>query len=170
MSDPIYLLIHIHIAYMSGALLAAFEATTASEQPQRPNPTSDMKSVSPITYLSMCILLTWFGPFLQPLRPLQPPNSLGGQIWPQIWNQWAQLPTYSCAYCWYGMGPLWQPLKPLQPPYSLGGQIGPQIWNQWPKLPTYPCAYCWHGMGPSWQHLRPLQPPNSLGGQIWPHI
>ena len=25
----------------------------------------------------------------------------GGQIWPQIFNQWPQLPTYPCAYCLY---------------------------------------------------------------------
>ena len=62
-----------------GPFLAASEATTASKQPQRSNLTSDLKSVTPITYLSMCILLIWFGPFWQPLRPLQPPNSLGGQ-------------------------------------------------------------------------------------------
>ena len=30
-------------------------------------------------------------------------QSLGGQIWPQIWNQWPRLPTYPCAYClWFG--------------------------------------------------------------------
>ena len=58
------------------------------------------------------------------LRPLWPPNSLGGQIWPQIWNQWPQLPTYPCAYCLYCMGPL----------SSLWGQIWPQIWNLRPKL------------------------------------
>ena len=38
-------------------------------------------------------------------RSLQPPNSLVGQFWPQIWNQWPQLPTYPCAYCLYGTGP-----------------------------------------------------------------
>ena len=69
----------MHIAYMVWALLAASEATTASKQPQRSNLTSDLKSVTPITYLSMCILFIWYGPSWQPLRPLQPPNSLGGQ-------------------------------------------------------------------------------------------
>ena len=101
-----------------------------------------------ITYLFMCILLIWYGSFWQSLRPLQPPNSLRFLIWPQIWNQWPQLPTYPCAYCWYGMGPFWQPLRPLQSPNSLRGHIWPHIWNQWPQLPTYPCAYCWYGMGP----------------------
>ena len=66
----------------------------------------DLKSVTSITYLSMCILLIWYEHFWQPLRPLQPPNSLGGQIWPHIWNQRPQLPTYPCEYCLYGMGPL----------------------------------------------------------------
>ena len=37
------------------ALLAASEVTTASKQPQRSNLTSDLKSVTPITYLSMCM-------------------------------------------------------------------------------------------------------------------
>ena len=46
--DPNYLLIHVLIA------LAASEATTASKQPWRSNLTSDLKSVTPITYLSMC--------------------------------------------------------------------------------------------------------------------
>ena len=47
-SDPDYVLIHVLIA------LAASEATTASKQPWRSNLTSDLKSVTPITYLSMC--------------------------------------------------------------------------------------------------------------------
>ena len=37
---------------MVWALLAASEATTASKQPQRLNLTSDLKSATPITYLS----------------------------------------------------------------------------------------------------------------------
>ena len=62
-SGPNYLLNHVHIVYMVLALLAASEATTASKQPRRSNLTSDLKSVTPITYLSMCILLIWYGPF-----------------------------------------------------------------------------------------------------------
>ena len=58
----------------------------------------------------------WYGPFWQPWRPLRPPNSLRDQIWPQIWNQWPQLPTYPCAYCLYGMDPF----------DSLGGHYGLQ--------------------------------------------
>ena len=34
-SDPNYLLIHVHIAYMVWTLLAASKVTTASKQPQR---------------------------------------------------------------------------------------------------------------------------------------
>ena len=49
---------------MAWALLAASEAITASKQPQRSNLNSYLKSVTPITYLSMCILLIWYGPFL----------------------------------------------------------------------------------------------------------
>ena len=56
-SGPNYLLIHVHIAYMVWALLAASEATTASKQPQSSNLASDLKSVTPFTYLSMCILI-----------------------------------------------------------------------------------------------------------------
>ena len=50
--DPIYLRIHVHIAYMVLALMAASEATTASKQPQRSNLTSDFKSVTSITYVT----------------------------------------------------------------------------------------------------------------------
>ena len=49
----------------------------------------------------------------RPRRLLWPPNSLGGQIWPQIWNQWPWLPIYPCAYCLYWT--LWQPRRLLQP-------------------------------------------------------
>ena len=56
------------------------EATAASKQPRRSNLTTDLKSVTSITYISMYILLIWYGPFWQPQRPLWPPNSLGGQI------------------------------------------------------------------------------------------
>ena len=45
-SDPDYLLIDVHIAYMVWAILAASEATTASKQPRKPNLTSDLKSVT----------------------------------------------------------------------------------------------------------------------------
>ena len=61
-SDPNYLLIHVHIAYMVWALLTASEVTPASKQPQRSNLTSDLKSVTSITYISMCILLIRYGP------------------------------------------------------------------------------------------------------------
>ena len=62
-SNPNYLPIYVHIAYMVWALLAASEATTASKQPQKSNLTSVLKSVTPITYLSMSILLILYGPF-----------------------------------------------------------------------------------------------------------
>ena len=77
--DANYLLIQVHIAYMVWALSAASEATTASKQPPRSNLTSYLKSVNPITVLSMCIFLIWYGPFWQPPRPIEPPNSLSGQ-------------------------------------------------------------------------------------------
>ena len=51
-SDPKYLLIHVHIAYMVWALLAASEATTASKQPRRSNLTPDFKSVTSIIYVT----------------------------------------------------------------------------------------------------------------------
>ena len=56
-------------------------------------------SIHSNTYIVMCIILIWYGLFWQP------PNSLGGLILPQIWNQWHQLLTYPCAYCLYGMVP-----------------------------------------------------------------
>ena len=74
-----------------GPFLAASEVTMASKQPGRSNLTSHLKSVTPITYISMCILLILFGPSWKPLRPLQPPNSLGGQNWACRWNWWRQL-------------------------------------------------------------------------------
>ena len=83
-----------------GPFLAASEVTTASKQPQRSNLTSDFKSVTPVTYLSMWILFIWYGPSWQPLRPLQPPNSLGGQNWVCRWNWWPQFtiwPSFKVA-------------------------------------------------------------------------
>ena len=158
---PNYLLIYVHIADMVWTLLASSEATTASKQPQISNLTSDLKSVTPVTYLSMCILINWFGPSWQPPRPPQPQNSLGGQIWPQIWNQWPQLPTYPCAYCLYDMGPLgslgghyslqtasevfvarwWRQTWPIAL-YSFAAS--PQTRGQWPnELPCYKCCIIW---------------------------
>ena len=46
----------------------------AASEPLRSNMASDLKSVTSITYISMCILLICFGPILWPLRPLQPPK------------------------------------------------------------------------------------------------
>ena len=37
-------------------------------QPLGSDLTSNLKSVTSITYISMCILLTWFGPFYDGLR------------------------------------------------------------------------------------------------------
>ena len=45
-----------------------------SKQPQRTDLTSDLKSVTSITYISICKFLICFGPVLWPLRPLQPPK------------------------------------------------------------------------------------------------
>ena len=42
-SDPNYVLIHVHIAYMAWTLFAAFKATTASKQPQISNMTSNLR-------------------------------------------------------------------------------------------------------------------------------
>ena len=53
--DLNYLLIHVHIAYMVWALLAASEATTASKQPRRSNWTSDLKSVTSFTLVPMSL-------------------------------------------------------------------------------------------------------------------
>ena len=51
-SDPNYLLIHVHIVYMVWALLAASEATTASKQPQRSKLSLQVKLVTPIYYMT----------------------------------------------------------------------------------------------------------------------
>ena len=56
-------------------ILAASDSSTDSKQPRRLKQTSYLKSVTSITYFSMCILLIWNGPFLQPPRPLQPQRS-----------------------------------------------------------------------------------------------
>ena len=40
--------------------MAASEATAASKHPQRSNMASDLKSVTPITYLFIFILLIWY--------------------------------------------------------------------------------------------------------------
>ena len=47
---------YIVMCYIVWVLLAASEATKASKQPQWSNVTSDLKSVTSITYSSMCIL------------------------------------------------------------------------------------------------------------------
>ena len=62
-SDLNYLHIHVHIAYMVWTLLTASEATMASKQPQRSDLRSYLKSVTQNTYITMCILLVWYGPF-----------------------------------------------------------------------------------------------------------
>ena len=36
------------------------------------------------------------------LRPLWPPNSLGGHIWPQIWNLWPKLHILPCLFGLFG--------------------------------------------------------------------
>ena len=72
---------------------------------QRTDMTSDLESVTSITYLSMCILLICFGLILRlfwwPQRPLQPPNSLRVQILPQIWNLWPKLHMQLCLFGLY---------------------------------------------------------------------
>ena len=51
-SDPNYLLIHVHLAYMAWSLLAASEATTASKQPRRSKLSLQVKLVTPIYYMT----------------------------------------------------------------------------------------------------------------------
>ena len=62
-SDLDHLHTHVHIAYMVRTLLTASEATMASKQPRRSHLISDLKAVTSITYISLCILLIWYGPF-----------------------------------------------------------------------------------------------------------
>ena len=49
------------ISVINDSVIPASEATTASKQPRRSDLTSDLKSVTSITYISMCILLIWYG-------------------------------------------------------------------------------------------------------------
>ena len=51
-SDPNYLLIHVHIVYMIWSLLSASEATTASKQPLRSKLRLQVKLVTPIYYMT----------------------------------------------------------------------------------------------------------------------
>ena len=46
-----------------GELLRIIEANMASKQPRRSDLTSNIKSVTPITYIFICILLLWYRPF-----------------------------------------------------------------------------------------------------------
>ena len=72
MRPPDYLLFHVHISYMVCELLADYKATAVSKLPQWSNLTSDLKSVTPITYLSMCIHCLYG---MDPLGSLQGHNS-----------------------------------------------------------------------------------------------
>ena len=69
---------------------SSLRATTPSNLPWRSDLTSDLKSVTSIAYIYMCILLICFWPILRPFwwpqRSLQPPNGLRAQILTQIWN------------------------------------------------------------------------------------
>ena len=99
-----YLLIHEHIAYMVWALLASSEATTAPKQPQRSNP----------NYLSMCILLIWYGSFWQPeatkaSKQLQRSN-MTSDLKPVT-----PITYLSMCILILCCGPFWQPQRPLQP-------------------------------------------------------
>ena len=67
-SDLNYLHIHVHIAYIVQTLLTASRPTAACKQSRRLDLTSDLKSVASNTNISMCILLVWYGPLLQPRR------------------------------------------------------------------------------------------------------
>ena len=75
-------------AYCLYGMISFDNLQTASKQPQRSDMTSDLKSVSPSTYISMRILLMCFGPFLRPFwrpqRPVQHPNGLRVQIYPRF--------------------------------------------------------------------------------------
>ena len=65
-SDPNYLLIHVHIVFMVWALLAASEATTVSKQRLRLKLSLQVKLVTPIYYITkfqgIFISLTRYGP------------------------------------------------------------------------------------------------------------
>ena len=58
-----------------------------------------------ITSRSIAVSLVWEGTFMRPAsicayrRACNNDCSLGGQFWPQIWNQQPQLPWFVCVYC-----------------------------------------------------------------------
>ena len=101
-SDPNYLLNHAHIAYLAWALLAVSDAIVSSASEVKSDLNIWNKWPKLPTYPCAYCLYD-ICPFWQPLMPLQPPNSLGGQIWPLIWNQCHQSPnelsqTFLCLY------------------------------------------------------------------------
>ena len=99
-----------------------FEATTASKQPRLWDLTSDLKSVTSITYISMCILLICFGPILWPLRPLQPPKQpRRSDLTSNLKSVTSITYIYMCILLIW-CGPFWQPRRPLRPPNSLRAQ------------------------------------------------
>ena len=97
-SDPKYQHLQVHIVYMVpyGSLRGHNNPQTASEIKFELR----FETRDPITYFSMSILLNGIGPLAAPeatATSKQPRRS--NKIWPEIWNESSQLPTYSCGYC-----------------------------------------------------------------------
>ena len=83
--------IHVHIAYNChlGGLWGHSGLQTASEVK------SDLRfEISDLYYLHIHVHIVYMVCLWQPLRSLQPLNSLWGQNWPQICNQLPQLPMW----------------------------------------------------------------------------
>ena len=56
---------------------------------------SDLEfEISDLNYPCIHVHVTLLIPLFISPRPLRPPNNLGGQIWPQIWNQWPKEPMW----------------------------------------------------------------------------
>ena len=143
--EPNYLLIHEHIAYMVWALLASSEATTAPKQPQRSNP----------NYLSMCILLIWYGSFWQPeatkaSKQLQRSN-MTSDLKPVT-----PITYLSMCILILCCGPFWQPQRPPQPlkqPWR--SNLTSDLKSVTPITYLSMCIFLkWYGS--FWQPLRPL--------------
>ena len=92
-----------------------------------------------------------FKDFWECLMPLQPPNSIRGQILPLIWNQWSQslIHLHIANMVWT----LRQPLRPLQPPNRPRGQT----WTRLEISDPYYLLYhvCFGCLGHVWKcHCR----------------
>ena len=81
-------------------------------------------------------------------------------------KKWPQLPTYPCAYFFYGVGLVWQPKRPLHLPNSLKSNLTSDLKSVTQITYLSMCIlFIWYGpLGSLWGHYS-LQ--TNLGGQNW---